>query len=148
MKRLWTLLGGMGMIVASGAMDAVRSEDKAFPRVTLYTPLLRADSFNCNAVNVSHKTLQITLALYDGDGHLISPAQGNPATFSVSAGTAAIFPIPITPPADQSPDQGYCKFEVIGTNDASAVRADLNTTLTRTFGDNVPVFVFKTVEGH
>jgi hypothetical protein len=110
--------------------------------------LVRADSFNCNAVNVSHKTLQITLALYDGDGHLISPAQGNPATFSVSAGTAAIFPIPITPPADQSPDQGYCKFEVIGTNDANAVRADLNTTLTRTFGNNIPVFVFKTVEGH
>jgi len=147
MKRLWMLLGGVGMIVASGAMDAVRSEEKAFPRVTLYTPLLRADSFNCNAVNVSHKTLQIALALYDGDGQLISPAQGNPATFSVPAGTAAIFPTPITPPADQSPSQGYCKFEVIGTNDANAVRADLNTTLPRTFGNNIPVFVFKTVEG-
>jgi hypothetical protein len=148
MKRLWTLLGGMGMIVASGAMDAARSEDRGFPRVTLYTPLLRGDAFNCNVVNVSRKTLQIALALYDEDGQLISPAQGNPATFSVPAGTAVVFPTPITPPADHSPSQGYCKFEVIGTVDPNAVRADLHITLTRTFGNNIPVFTFRTVEGH
>jgi hypothetical protein len=149
MKYVWTLLAVVAMTFASGAIESVRSQDKVSPRVTLYTPLLRGDTFNCNAVNVSHKTLQIGLALYDADGHLISPAEGNPATFSVPAGTAAPFPV-ITPPADQSPDEGYCKFDVIGTNDPDAVRTDLSIVLTRTFGNNndIPVLVFRTVEGH
>jgi len=142
------LLAVIVMTFGSGAIKSARSEDKGFPRVSLYTPLLRGDAFNCNVVNVSRKTLQIALALYDDDGQLISPAQGNPATFSVPAGTAAVFPAPITPPADHSPSQGYCKFEVIGTDDPNAVRTDLHITLTRTFGNNIPVFTFRTVEGH
>src|SRR5260370_27602726 len=93
MKRLGTLLAGVGLMIASGAI-ASADDDTRILRTTLYTPLLRADSFNCNVVNVSHKTLQIALALYDGAGHLISPAHGNPSTFSVPAATAAIFPTP------------------------------------------------------
>jgi hypothetical protein len=87
------------------------------------------------------------IALYDASGELISQDQGNPAAFTVPAGHAAPFPN-ITPPAMQTPDEGYCEFEVVGTNDPNAVRADLGITLTKTFGNNIPVFVFRTVEGH
>ena len=55
MKRLGTLLAGVGLIVASGAIDTARADDH---RVTLYTPAIRSGSFNCNALNVSHKTLR------------------------------------------------------------------------------------------
>jgi hypothetical protein len=146
MTHIRMMLATASLFLVSGAIDAARADDN---RVTLYTSLLRGDGFNCNAVNVSHKTLQIRLALYDGNGHLISPDQGNPATVAVPAGTAAVFPT-IHPPADQSPDEGYCKFEVFGTNDPNAVRADLSIVLTRTFGSNndIPVLVFRTVEGH
>jgi hypothetical protein len=39
---------------------------------------------------------------------------------------------------------------VFGTNDPNAVRAALSIVLTRTFGSNndIPVLVFRTVEGH
>lgn len=147
MKYVWTLLAVVAMTFTSGAIKSVRSEDKDFRRVTLYTPLLRGDAFNCNVVNVSEKTLRIGIALYDASGELISHDQGNPAAFTVPAGQAAAFPN-ITPPAMQTPDEGYCEFEVIGTNDPNAVRADLGITLTKTFGNNIPVFVFRTVEGH
>jgi hypothetical protein len=56
MKRLWTLLGGMGMVLVSGAIASAQADDDK-RGVTLYTPPIRAGGFNCNALNVSHKTM-------------------------------------------------------------------------------------------
>ena len=141
MKRLWTLLGGMGIIVASGAVDAARSDDH---RVTLYTPPIRSGGFNCNALNVSHKTMNITISIIDLDGHPLSVSD----------------PIPTAPGVEASNDFGtltnpidaYCKFEAFPAGDRNDLRVVLVAGLVRTFdeGDqtNIPTFVARTVEGH
>ena len=40
MKRLWTLLGGMGMVLISGAIASAQADDDK-RSVTLYTPPIR-----------------------------------------------------------------------------------------------------------
>lgn len=141
MKRLWTLLGGMGMIAASGAIDAARADDH---HVTLYTPAIRSGSFNCNALNVSHKTLQITISIIDLDGHPLSVSD----------------PISIAPNVEASNDFGtltnpidaYCRFEAFPTDDRNDLRVVLVASLARTFAvggqTNIPAFVARTVEGY
>jgi hypothetical protein len=141
MKRLWTLLGGMGMIVASGAIDAARADDH---HVTLFTPAIRSGSFNCNALNVSHKTLHITISIIDLDGHPLSVSD----------------PIPTAPGVEASNDFGtltnpidaYCKFEAFPTGDRNELRVVLVASLVRTFAEgnqtNIPAFVARTVEGY
>jgi hypothetical protein len=141
MKRLWTLLGGMGMIVASGAIDAARADDH---QVTLFTPAIRSGSFNCNALNVSHKTLHITISIIDLDGHPLSVSD----------------PIPTAPGVEASNDFGtltnpidaYCKFEAFPTGDRNDLRVVLVASLVRTFAEgdqtNIPAFVARTVEGY
>ena len=141
MKRVWTLLGGMGMIVASGAVDAARADDD---RVALYTPAIRSGSFNCNALNVSHKTLHIIISIIDLDGQPLSVSP----------------PIPTGPGAEASNDFGtlgnpldpYCKFEAFPTEDRNDLRVVLVASLARTFAlggqMNIPAFVARTVEGY
>jgi hypothetical protein len=124
MKRLWTLLGGMGMIVASGAIDAARADDH---QVTLFTPAIRSGSFNCNALNISHKTLHITISIIDLDGHPLSVSD----------------PIPTAPGVEASNDFGtltnpidaYCKFEAFPTGDRNDLRVVLVASLVRTFAE-------------
>ncbi len=141
MKRLGTLLAGVGLIVAGGAIDTARGDDH---RVTLYTPAIHSGSFNCNALNVSHKTLNITISIIDLDGHPLSVSPPTPTAPSVEAsndfGTVA------------NPIDAYCKFEAFPTGDRSDLRVVLVASLVRTFteGDqmNIPVFVARTVEGY
>ena len=141
MKRLGTLLAGVGLIVGSGAVDTARADDH---RVTLYTPAIHSGSFNCNALNVSHKTLTITISMIDLDGHPLSISD----------------PIPTAPGVEVSNDFGtvanpidaYCKFEAFPTGDRNDLRVILVASLVRTVaaGDqtNIPVFVARTVEGY
>jgi hypothetical protein len=141
MKRLGTLLAGVGLIVVSGAVDTARADDH---RVTLYTPAIHSGSFNCNALNVSHKTLNITISIIDLDGHPLSVSPPTPTAPGVEAsndfGTVA------------NPIDAYCKFEAFPTGDRSDLRVVLVASLVRTFaaGDqtNIPVFVARTVEGY
>ena len=141
MNRLWTMLGGMGMIVAGGAIEAARADDH---RVTLYTPAIHSGSFNCNALNVSHKTLTITISIIDLDGHPLSVSDTIPTAPGVEIsndfGTVA------------NPIDAYCKFEAFPTGDRNDLRVVLVASLVRTFaaGDqtNIPVFVARTVEGY
>ena len=141
MKRLWTLLGGMGMIVASGAIDAVRADDDG---VTLYTPAIRSGSFNCNALNVSQKKLNITISIIDLNGNHLSDSPliptGPGEEASHDFGTVA------------NPIDAYCKFDAFPTDDRSDLRAVLVASLVRTFAagnqTNIPAFVARTVEAY
>jgi hypothetical protein len=141
MKRLGTLLAGVGLIVASGAIDTVRADDY---RVALYTPAIHSGSFNCNALNVSHKTLNITISIIDLDGHPLSVSPPTPTApgveFSNDFGTVA------------NPIDAYCKFEAFPTGDRSDLRVVLVASLVRTFAEgdqtNIPAFVARTVEGY
>ena len=141
MKRLWTLLGGMGMIVASGAIDAARADDDG---VTLYTPAIRSGSFNCNALNVSQKTLNITISIIDLYGRHLSDSPLTPTAPGEEAshdfGTVA------------NPIDAYCKFDAFPTRDRDDLRVVLVASLVRTFAEgnqtNIPAFVARTVEGY
>jgi hypothetical protein len=143
MKRVWTLLGGMGMILVSAAIASAQADDDK-RGVTLYTPAIRSGSFNCNALNVSRKTLHITISIIDLDGHPLSVSD----------------PIPIAPGVEVSNDFGtvanpidaYCKFEAFPTGDRSDLRVVLVASLVRTFAEGdqpkIPAFVARTVEGY
>ena len=141
MKRLGTLLAGLGLIIASGASDTARADDH---RVILYTPPIRSGGFNCNALNVSHNTMNITISIIDLDGHPLSVSD----------------PIPTAPGAEASNDFGtltnpidaYCKFEAFPAGDRNDLRAVLVAGLVRTFDEgnetNIPTFVARTLAGY
>ena len=151
MKRLWTLLGGMGMIVASGAIASAQADDDK-RSVTLYTPSLAGNHFTCKAVNVSHKPLRVAFAVLDNNGlPLPSTDPLNPNPFPavpVAEGTEAEIDFLLPPNTD---DDGYCKVDVFGTDDRNGVRVNLDITVIRTpFGptNTTPVFVVKSQQGH
>lgn len=118
------------------------------------TPL-RGDTFNCNAVNVSQKTLYVGLAILDDNGDPLtctgascpSPPPLNPAPpVSVLPGTAVTIGSIFLAPADVG--DGYCKVTV-DAGDRDDLRAVLNINLTRTIpGTSTPVFVVRSVEGY
>jgi hypothetical protein len=134
-------------------IDRAQADDR---RVTLYTPPLRGDTFNCNAVNVSQKALQIAFAILDDNGDPLlctgascsSPPPANPAPpVLVPPGTAATLGNVLLAPADVG--DGYCEVTVLGTDDRDDLRAVLNINLTRTIpGTSIPVFVFRNAEAH
>jgi hypothetical protein len=145
MKNRRMLLAIVGLIVASGAIDAVRAEN--FREPALYTAAVRAGLFGCNVVNVSRKALNITISIIDLKGNLLSVS--DPA------------PTPIAPGTEVSQDVGdpagpftdaYCKVQLSGTGDRDDLRIVLTTALIRTFDGgnqtNVPVFVYRNIEGY
>ena|SRR5260221_4720685 len=79
----------------------------------------------CNVVNVSNKTLTITISLIDPDGQLqsVSPPTGTPAGTEVSGD----FGDPTVPA------EAYCKVQVSGTRSRDDLRVVLTTNLIRTF---------------
>jgi hypothetical protein len=147
MKRLWTLLGGVGLIVAGGAIASAQDKP-AHQAVTLYAPPLTGDTFTCKAINVSRNKLHIAFALLDDNGDPLpcpgcSPPNPSPAVV-VPPGMEAELPLSLG-----TSDDGYCKVDVSGTGDRNDVRVVLEVQRTRNIPNTtIPVFVFKTVEGH
>ena len=141
MKRLGVLLAGVGLIVASGAVDTSRADDHG---VTLYTPAIRSGGFNCNALNVSHKTMNITISIIDLDGHPLSVS--DPITTAPGVEASNDFGT-LTDPID-----AYCKFEAFPAGDRNDLRVVLVAGLVRTFDEgnqtNIPTFVARTVVGY
>jgi len=136
------MLATIALIAVSAANHAAQAD------ATLYTSAIRAGSFHCNAVNVSQKTLSITIAIVDGTVN--PPAALNP----VSAQTAM-------PGEEVSGDFGsdnvanefYCVVQVSGTGNPNDVRAILATNFTKTFSldggvTNNPTFIARVLEAH
>ena len=139
MNRLWTMLGGMGMIVASGATFSAQADnDRA--TATLFTPSIRATGFHCNAVNVSRKTVWIAISIIDLDGLALSAASAAPAT----PGTQVSHDVDTSP----TPTDAYCQFQVSGTGDPRDIRADLNSTLFHKNADGTYTFLSRALEAH
>jgi hypothetical protein len=147
MKYIRTLLAVMGLVLASGATSSAEY-NSPHQRATLYTPPLAGDTFVCKAVNVSKRSLHIAFAILGDDGHPLpcpdcSPPNPAPAVF-VPPSTEAELGLSLA-----SGDDGYCKVDLFDTGDRNDVRVVLEVQRTRTFGPtNIPVFVFKTIEGH
>ena len=139
MNRLWTMLGGMGMIVASGATFSAQADnDRA--TATLFTPSIRATGFHCNAVNVSRKTVWIAISIIDLDGLALSAASAAPAT----PGTQVSHDVDTSP----TPTDAYCQFKVSGTGDPRDIRADLNSTLFHKNTDGTYTFLSRALEAY
>jgi hypothetical protein len=145
MNYIRTLFAIMGALVASGTTSS--AEDDFARRATLYTPPLAGDTFVCKAVNVSKRPLHIGFAIFGDDGSPLSctDCPPNPApAVPVRPGTEAELALSLA-----SGEDGYCKVDLLGTADRNDVRVVLEVQRTRTFGPtNIPVFVFKSIEGH
>jgi hypothetical protein len=152
MTRLGTLLAGVGLIIASGAIASVQADDDR-ESATLFTPRLSGDHFVCGAVNVGHRTLRIDFAILGVDGQRLVPLAGSDANptpkFIVPPGTEAEIDLRFAsgiPPTD-----GYCKVAVSGTDDRNDVRVDLQIYWTKPIipGTTTPIIqLARTVQGY
>jgi len=82
MKYIHAILAVVCLLVVGGAIDAARADDRAEENegVTLYTPNDIGDVHACRAVNVSDKTLGITVAVLDNSGDALSCASPTTCT--------------------------------------------------------------------
>jgi hypothetical protein len=146
MKRLWTLLSGVGLIVASGAI-ASADDDTRRLHATLFTPRLHGDHFICSAINVSDKTLSINIVILDDNGQLVHPSSGdtNPTgKVSIPPGAEAEINFFFASVGD-----GYCEVEVFGTGNRNDVRVEMDVHWTRTVpGTTTPHLQDLAVQGY
>jgi len=112
---------------------------------TLYTAPIRAMGFHCDAVNVSRKTLYITISIIGSDGKPLSGGTGT----RTQTQPGAITSHDVDNTGSLGAIDGYCSFYVFGTDDREDLRADLNATLTRTVpGTNNLIFLSRVLEAH
>jgi hypothetical protein len=138
------MLATIGLIAVNAANHAAQAE------ATLYTSATHAAKFDCNVVNVSHKALNITIAIVDGTA--IPPAALNTPVPTFTAMPGEEVSGDFTSAGTDTHD-AYCVIQLSGTGDRNDVRAALNTNLARTFSldggaTNFPTFVFKVLEAH
>jgi hypothetical protein len=162
MKYIHAMLLVVCLLVVGGAIGAARADDQDEENkgVTLYTPADIGFYHVCRAVNVSDKTLGITVAVLDNSGQALSCASpitctvgpaGTPTTnptpeFQVLKGTA--LNVNITAPLG-SIRNAYCAVAVSGTDNRDDVRVALAIATTRTIpGTTIPTFQTRIVEGH
>ena len=146
MKHVCMLLAGVGLIAANGTIAA--AEDGT----TLFTPRLHGDHFVCSAINLSHRTLHINIAILGDDGQPLPVSSGdlnNPTgPVPISAGAEAeinFFP-DFSPAAD---GDGYCEVEVSGTGNRSDLRVEMDVHWTRTVpGTTTPHLQDLVVQGY
>jgi hypothetical protein len=162
MKYIHAMLAAVCLLVVGGAIGAARADDRADenPGVTLYTPPDIGDVHACRAVNVSDKTLGITVAVLDRSGDALSCASPTTCTQG-PANTPTTNPTPefqilkgaflnvvITAPLG-STRNAYCAVAVSGTDNRDDVRVALAIATTRTIpGTTIPTLQSRIVEGH
>jgi len=147
MKSIRMLLALAGLFIAAETFGTALADDDNHHKVTLYTPpLLRGANIECNAINVSDKTLDIIITIIGSDGVPLSTA--DPTNFMTLPGTMISSAHHEADPTNAL--DGYCKFEVSGTRNRDDVRVDLTTTFKKPNipGTTIPVWVFRQIEGH
>jgi hypothetical protein len=128
MNYVRAMLSAAALVVVIGAMGTVQADDK--PSITLYTAAIHTGVIACNAINVSNKTLDITISIFEdpdpkGERHLLA----GPTFIPTNPGTEAT--IDIGAPTDDD-KEGYCVFNVSGTRNRDDVRAVQNAVLAGT----------------
>lgn len=131
------LLAATALALGGGAMGA----ETARAQAVLYTPIVRAGHFACNAVNVGRKFLTITISILDGNGQTL--AVSPPPIMPTAPGSEAANDFG----AEDQPMDAYCVFAVTGSGDRNDLRAVLNTTLLRPLssGSDIQVLLARTV---
>lgn len=138
MKHIRAMVVMTGLFAVAGALGTARAQDG----ITLYTGAIEATHFACNAVNVSSKTLKMTISVIDGDGHALSVTP----EMEFFPGTEVSGDFTTSPFPDDA--DAYCKFQVYGTRDRGDVRAILNAALLRTVNGTTisPILLSRVLE--
>ena len=162
MKYIHAMLAVVCLLVVGGAIGTARADDQDEENkgVTLYTPADTGDGHGCRAVNVSDKTLGITVAILDRSGDALSCASPTTCTqgpadtpttnptpeFQVLKGTFLSLAVEAPPGSRKN---AYCAFAVSGTDNRDDVRVALAIATTRTIpGTTIPTYQTRIVEGH
>jgi hypothetical protein len=134
-------LVALGLLLLSGAVNGAPADNAS---TTLYTSAIRGTGFHCNAVNVSRKTLLITISIITDDGSALAAGAATPTLPGMVASNDVE---PLMHPAD-----GYCQVQVSGTGDRNDLRVAMKINLIRTFDEgsqtDIPVFLSWTLVGY
>lgn len=148
MNVIQVTLAAAGLFVATGAMGTAQADD--YNSVTLYTSAAQGRRLSCNAVNVSRKTLTITISIIDGTGHPLTDSNSNPSPQRTLPGTEVSSDYGEFTASTAS--EAYCAFKVSGTYNRDDVRAVLITssvaTTTTADGTTFPYFLTRVLEAH
>ena len=142
-RSISRILAAAGILIATGAVGTAQAD------TTLYTSATRGGRLSCIAVNVSKKTLTITMSIVDGTGTEPTVLAG-PTRVATAPGLEASLDLgQFTDPSSE----GYCVFQVSGTGNRDDVRAILvsNKATTQTLPDNggtFPYFITRALEAH
>jgi hypothetical protein len=141
------ILAAAGLFVAAGAMGTAQADDD-HNSTTLYTSATLGGRLSCNAVNVSRKTLTITIPIIDGTGHPLIDSNSNPLPQQTFAGTEVSSDYHnFTDPSSE----GYCVFQISGTGNRDDVRAVLVSSTERIAAPpTIPFsyFITRALEAH
>jgi len=147
MKCIKAIVAAAGLIAVTGASGTTQADSDKLS-VTLYTSAIHTGVIACNAVNVSRKTLHITISIIDIEKGLALTGS-NPDRQTTHPGREATSDV--GSPTDSN--EGYCVFQVSGTSDPNDVRAVQNAVLagTRSVDDGktfFPFFITRVLEAH
>jgi hypothetical protein len=141
MKYGRIIITAVGLFALSGATGTARDQNG----ITLYTSAITGTSFHCNAVNVGRKTLRIIISVIGADG--VALFVSDPTQFP--SGTEVSGDFETKPKADGSPNptDGYCQYQVLGTDERADLRAILNANLLRNIpGTTTPIFLSRVLD--
>ena len=143
-RSISRILAAAGILIATGAVGTAQAD------TTLYTSATRGGRLSCIAVNVSKKTLTITMSIIDGITNKTEPTVlAGPTQIVTDPGLEASLDLgQFTDPSSE----GYCVFQLSGTRNRDDVRAVLvsNKATTQTLPDNstFPYFITRVLEAH
>jgi hypothetical protein len=155
MKYINGVLAAASLFVVTGTIRTAQADNDT-NSVTLYTSAIHTGVIACNAINVSKKTLKITISIFDGS--MTSPPTATkptllegPTEIKTPPGMEAT--IDYGTPVDSN--EGYCVFQVSGTSNRDDVRAVQNAVLagSRTVdvggvATTFPFFITRVLEAH
>jgi hypothetical protein len=119
MKHIGGILAAAGLLIVAGATARADNDRNS---ITLYTSAIRTGVIACNAVNVSRKTLTITISIIDAATGAVLNTPSPMPTYPGKPEATDDFGDPTANP----PNEGYCVFHVSGTGNADDVRAIQN----------------------
>jgi|SRR5271165_939086 len=142
MNVIRATLSAAGLFVATGAMGAAQADDY-HNSTTLFTSATLGGRLSCNAVNVGRKTLTITISIIDGTGTEPTILEKAVTTKTDPGLEASNDHGAFTDPSSE----GYCVFQISGTENPDDVRAVLVSSTERTPPTTpFPYFVTRVLE--
>jgi hypothetical protein len=126
MSNIRATLAAAGLVAITGA--GMAQADNEHASITLYTSAIHTGVIACNAINVSKKTLKITISIIDGETGQVLNTPNPMVTFPGREATDDVG----QPNDEDGGKEGYCVFQISGSSDRDDVRAVQNAVLAGT----------------